>query len=158
MQSHHQASIQAAYTGSRTSFKYEAAGDVFRHAGPPHRNPRNCRSPTTGSPRSLRQQRDAPSSRDTFERKCLAAGFTPHVAHELNQAFPILKLVASGIAIGMVPAIAKVHNIKGVQFVPIRDKDWDVEMILGMVWRERTLPAAMKNFIDCVTEVTGARK
>lgn len=27
---------------------------------------------------------------------------------------------------------------------------------LRMVWRERTLPAVMKNFIDCVTEVTGA--
>lgn len=99
---------------------------------------------------------DNPSSRDTFERKCLAAGFTPHVAHELNQAFPILKLVASGIAVGMVPAIARGHNIKGVRLIPIRDKDWDVEMILGMVWRERTLPASMKNFIDCITEVTGA--
>lgn len=99
---------------------------------------------------------DNPSSRDTFERKCRAAGFTPNVAHEVNQSFPILKLVASGIAIGMVPAIAKVHNIQGVRFIPVKDKEWDVEMILGMIWTERTLPAAMKNFIDCVTDVTAA--
>jgi hypothetical protein len=56
----------------------------------------------------------------------------------------------------MVPAIAKVHNIQGVRFIPVKDKDWDVEMILAMVWTERTLPAAMKNFIDCVTDVTAA--
>jgi len=97
---------------------------------------------------------DNPASREVFDRQCRAAGFTPTVAHEVNQSYPILKLVASGIAIGMVPAIAHVHNVKGVRFIPVKDKSWDVEMILGMVWNERTLPAAMKHFIDCVIETT----
>lgn len=98
---------------------------------------------------------DNPSSREVFDRKCRAAGFVPNVLHEVNQSFPILKLVESGIAIGMVPAIAHVHNVKGVRYIPIKDKSWDVEMILGLVWNDRTLPAAMKHFIDCVIEVTG---
>ncbi len=96
------------------------------------------------------------SMRDILDLKCRAAGFSPNVVHEANQIYPILKLVAAGEGIGFVPEIAQVHPVKGVRYIPVKDDNWDVELQLGMVWVERTLPATMKSFIDCVTEVTAA--
>ncbi len=96
------------------------------------------------------------SMRDNFDFKCREAGFAPNVVHEANQIYPVLKLVAAGEGIGFVPEISEVHPVKGIRYVPVKDERWDVELQLGMVWVERTLPAAMKNFIACVTEVTAA--
>jgi DNA-binding transcriptional LysR family regulator len=96
------------------------------------------------------------SMRDILDLKCREAGFAPNIVHEANQIYPILKLAAAGEGIGFVPEIAKVHPVKGVRYIPVKDESWNVELQLGMMWVERTLPAAMKNFIACVTEVTAA--
>jgi DNA-binding transcriptional LysR family regulator len=47
----------------------------------------------------------APSS-PPLERACRAAGFTPRIVHRADDARLVQALVASGIGIGMLPALA----------------------------------------------------
>lgn len=109
-----------------------------------------------GMPLIQARRSTSASMRDFLDLKCHEAGFAPNIVHEANQIYPILKLVAAGEGIGFVPEIAKVHPVKGIRYIPIKDESWKAEVQLGMTWVERTLPAAMKNFIACVTEVTAA--
>lgn len=90
---------------------------------------------------------------DMLDLKCRAAGFSPNLVHEANQIYPILKLVAAGEGVGFVPEISKVHPVKGIRYVAVKDADWNVELQLGMVWVERTLPPTMKSFLDCISTV-----
>lgn len=93
------------------------------------------------------------SLRDLLELKCRAAGFTPNFVHNANQVYPILKLVEIGAGIGFVPDMARIHKVQRIRYVPVKDESFNVELLLGMLWVERTLPAALSHFIKCVSDV-----
>jgi len=99
----------------------------------------------------------APWFRNLLELRCREAGFVPNIVHEMNQIFPSLKLVSSGLGVALVPENARVHPVSGVKYLSVKDSSWKEEALLAMVWVERTLPAVMKDFIHCMTEISSPR-
>jgi len=99
----------------------------------------------------------APWLREQLEAKCLKAGFLPSIVHEANQIYPVLKLVAAGMGVGLVPDNARVHPVEGIRYLSVKDASWNEEAVLAMLWQDRTLPAVMKNFIQCVSEIAALR-
>jgi len=93
-----------------------------------------------------------------FELRCRAAGFSPNIAHQANQVFSILKLVAFGAGIGLVPETASAHEVQGVRLVPIADDAFELTMTLAMIWMEGKLSPAVRSFVQMVGDVADERK
>lgn len=82
---------------------------------------------------------------------CLQAGFEPSVVHAdvwLQQT--MIGLVAGGMGIALVPASVKNLNRRGVKFLPVHDLNLEVD--LGLIWRQNDLPDAAKAFVDVAAE------
>jgi len=92
------------------------------------------------------------AARDRLELAWRTAGFVPKIVHDANQAYPILRLVATGLGVGFVPERAEIHKVMGVKLIPVQDPSFRAEVVLGMIWLDRKLPAYVKNFIRCVID------
>ena len=99
-----------------------------------------------------------PSFLSAFETRCRAAGFSPNIAHQANQVFSILKLVAFGVGIGVVPETARAHEVQGVRLVPIADDAFELTMTLAMIWMDGKLSPAVRSFVQMVGDVADERK
>ncbi|MGB9739393.1 LysR family transcriptional regulator [Chloroflexus sp.] len=79
--------------------------------------------------------------REATLKACHAAGFTPHTVMEGGETETLVRFVAAGLGIALVPALA-VAGFHGVVSLPIRDQT--LTRSLGLVWRsDRTAsPAA----------------
>jgi DNA-binding transcriptional LysR family regulator len=80
-------------------------------------------------------------------RLCAEAGFAPRAAQRANQAFTILKYVASGLGVGFVPEMAADLGIEGVALLPIADRSLGAQTFLGVVWARSDPPREMADFI-----------
>lgn len=60
---------------------------------------------------------------------CLAAGFMPHVRHEVRHWLSVVSFVANGMGVALVPRSLKRSNLAGAVFVPLQDS-----RILSETW------------------------
>jgi DNA-binding transcriptional LysR family regulator len=56
----------------------------------------------------------AAEHRRHLEERCARAGFAPHVRYEVNNVATILGLIAAGVAVGLMPALALHHPHPGI--------------------------------------------
>jgi DNA-binding transcriptional LysR family regulator len=99
-----------------------------------------------------------PAIHAIVEAACRQAGFEPNIVQHSNRNFTTLKLVASGIGISLVPAMAEALHVEGVRFVPIADRKLSIRVSVGMAWVERPLSHAARAFVALVEEVSGRPK
>lgn len=60
---------------------------------------------------------------------CLAAGFMPHVRHEVRHWLSVVSFVANGLGVALVPRTLKSSNLAGAVFVPLQQSN-----ILSETW------------------------
>lgn len=70
--------------------------------------------------------------RETTLKACQAAGFTPRVVLDGGETDTLLRFVAAGIGVALVPRLA-VRNAHDI--VALRVSDRDLQRTLGLVWR-----------------------
>lgn len=80
--------------------------------------------------------------RDTIDRGCTAAGFTPHVAFESTEVTRIRALAAGGIGIGILPASDAVSPGPKTTLVPLLGSEWVFRVALYRRRGRRLSPAA----------------
>jgi len=78
---------------------------------------------------------------------CREAGFTPRTVQETNQAFTILKFVASGLGVGFVPEMAADLDVKGVKLLRIADRAFDFVATLSVAWARHEPPPEAREFV-----------
>lgn len=76
--------------------------------------------------------------RETTLHACTLAGFTPHIVLDGGEMDTMLRLVAAGLGIALVPRLA-IQVGDGLQMVHVRDQQ--LRRSLGLVWR-KDRPAA----------------
>ena len=59
--------------------------------------------------------------RDSLVQLCKAAGFTPRIAQEAREVPTMLGLVAAGVGVAVVPALARHMGMRGVVFLALGD-------------------------------------
>ncbi|MGE2712865.1 LysR substrate-binding domain-containing protein [Mycolicibacterium litorale] len=60
---------------------------------------------------------------------CSAAGFVPHVLHEVAETSTLVTLVAAGLGVAVVPAPTAELGVSGVDYVELRPKSAKVDLI-----------------------------
>lgn len=53
---------------------------------------------------------------------CVAAGFTPHIRHEVAETSTLVTFVAAGLGVALVPEPTAALDIAGVRYVPLREQ------------------------------------
>jgi DNA-binding transcriptional LysR family regulator len=92
-----------------------------------------------------------PQFHDLTLRFCREAGFTPHVRHEVDHPDLVLRLVAAGMGISLVPASAHKIRRPGVAYRPVVPSSPILEIVVA--WRRDNGSAILKTFIDLAKQV-----
>ncbi len=92
-----------------------------------------------------------PLYHDFIIEHCRAAGFVPHVRHEVDEPQMLLGLVAAGVGIALVPASTARRRPPGVSFRSLRDSSPSLQTAL--VWRRGDASPALDFFRRLVHEV-----
>lgn len=71
-------------------------------------------------------------------RLCAAAGFQPQIVREVQELSTIIGLVDAGVGIAIVPADTRSIHLRGVAYVPLRDKDAFSTLFLAFRERDRS--------------------
>ncbi|HEV7816804.1 MAG TPA: LysR substrate-binding domain-containing protein [Janthinobacterium sp.] len=83
-------------------------------------------------------------------RLCRAAGFTPHIAQEANEASTIIGLVAAGCGISVLPGSFDTIRMEGVCYRPIADPAATTTLFLARRKDERS--PLIEAFVRLATE------
>jgi DNA-binding transcriptional LysR family regulator len=75
-------------------------------------------------------------------------GTPPRIAQEATNAFTILRLVASGLGIGLVAESARMVAMQGVSYVAIDRLPPELKYELAIAWSPSDVPPALANLID----------
>ncbi|TCT06314.1 LysR family transcriptional regulator [Paralcaligenes ureilyticus] len=84
--------------------------------------------------------------RERTDAAFVAAGITATTLYEATQIHTICGLVASGAAMAIVPASARVLRMEGLRFVPLSGSGLVAETWLG--WRKQNSIVQLKSFVD----------
>ncbi|MFL1461757.1 LysR substrate-binding domain-containing protein [Roseococcus sp. DSY-14] len=76
---------------------------------------------------------------------CHAAGFTPSVAQEVGELQTIMRLVAAGMGVALLPASAGLLRIEGVALRPLREASPVLE--LALAWRRDSTSPLVRAFV-----------
>ena len=96
--------------------------------------------------------RDAvPQYYDLTLRLCREAGFTPHVRHQVDRPDLVLRLVATGVGITLVPASARTAPRPGVAYRALLPPSPVLET--AVAWRRDNGSPTVKAFVDVAKEV-----
>ncbi|TQL54031.1 LysR substrate-binding domain-containing protein [Subtercola boreus] len=87
-----------------------------------------------------------PALHDYYIAMCNEAGFSPHIAHEVNSTWVALGLIAGGLGVGFAPASARSAAQQGVTFRPIGGAE--PKLSVGIVWNDKSKPAVLGNFLE----------
>lgn len=88
--------------------------------------------------------------RDCFDIECNRIGFSPNYIIETGEAFQIVKLVAAGLGIALVPNSVLRHGSGSINYVKI---DEDLHGSVGLSWkRSRQFSLADNAFVDIVSK------
>lgn len=77
---------------------------------------------------------------------CRRAGYAPKVAEETSPMESVVGLVASGLGIAIVPAMARRLNMSGVVYLPLEESYASITFALA--WRKDNGSPALKALID----------
>ncbi|MDO9395426.1 MAG: LysR family transcriptional regulator [Herbiconiux sp.] len=91
-------------------------------------------------------RRVEPALHDYYIAMCNEAGFSPHIAHEVNSTWVSLGLIAGGLGVGFAPSSARSATPQGVTFLPISGTA--PRLSIGLVWNDKAKPAVLSNFLD----------
>lgn len=86
-----------------------------------------------------------PTLHDYYIAVCNAAGFSPHVVHEVNSTWVAIGLVAAGLGVAFAPASAKSAPQQGVAYRPIAGDA--ARLSIGLIWNRGMRPAVLNNFL-----------
>ncbi|MDN3295804.1 LysR substrate-binding domain-containing protein [Streptomyces ficellus] len=81
---------------------------------------------------------------DTVVRSCLAAGFSPHRAHEVTETSAALALVAAGLGVAVLPDSIRSAPREGVLCKHIEDA---LPVRLAMAWRDDDPSPLLRNLL-----------
>ena len=82
------------------------------------------------------------------------AGFVPKVHHEVDYPAMVLRLVATGVGISLVPAsVSKIQSV-GIRFVPLQPSSRILET--SLVWRRDGAPATLNAFLRAVRDIASS--
>ncbi|MBM9468126.1 LysR substrate-binding domain-containing protein [Nakamurella leprariae] len=93
----------------------------------------------------LVDRRVEPQLHDYYVTMCQEAGFSPHVAHEVNSTWVAIGLVASGLGVCFAPTSAKLAPQGGVAYRPLTGAA--PRLRIGLVWNDTAKPAVLSNFL-----------
>jgi DNA-binding transcriptional LysR family regulator len=95
-----------------------------------------------------------PLFHDSTLRICQDAGFVPHVGTEADTPELVLRLVAAGVGISLVPGSAAATRRRGVVFCDLDPSPRVLEIALA--WRKKPVPM-LEEFLDVVCGVFRVR-
>jgi DNA-binding transcriptional LysR family regulator len=108
-------------------------------------------SSLTNEPFILHPRDSVPQFYDLTLRMCREAGFTPHVRHEVDHPDLVLRLVAAGMGISLVPASAHKIRRPGVAYRPVLPSSPILE--IAVAWRRDNGSPTVKAFIGLAKQV-----
>lgn len=85
---------------------------------------------------------------------CKRAGFTPRVAHYVDDVYTMLGLVAARMGISLLPGSIEALKTNGITFRPLIDVNETYDMVLS--WRTGTHSKLLHNTIGAVLEACAA--
>ncbi len=86
---------------------------------------------------------------DAVTRSCLAAGFSPRRAHEVEGTSIQLALVAAGLGVALVPESVRAITLDGTVFKPLRGAE-SVE--LALAWRRTESSPLLENLLSTLED------
>lgn len=86
---------------------------------------------------------------DAVTRSCLAAGFSPRRAHEVEGTSVQLALVAAGLGVALVPDSVRAITLDGTAFKPLRGAEY-VE--LALAWRRSESSPLLGNLLTTLED------
>ncbi|HWJ36846.1 MAG TPA: LysR family transcriptional regulator [Steroidobacteraceae bacterium] len=100
------------------------------------------------------QEHMAPGLEKQIQRLFASRGFQPQVTHRVNGSLTVLKLIASGLGVGLMHESTVrgiVPHVGGAMARPVQDPlaSWDV----GLVWRHDEQNPAVIRFLDTAREM-----
>lgn len=91
---------------------------------------------------------------DLVLKVCREAGFVPHAPHEVDQPEVVLRLVAAGMGISLVPASVRRARPRGVVFVSVAPSPPVLQT--AVAWRRDTTSTLVRGFLDNVRRTMAA--
>ncbi len=110
-------------------------------------DPKICMSRLAGSPLIALAQESSPGLTERNLAICANHGFVPQVAYECNDAYSLIKLVASGLGWSIVSDLGIDQLPEGVGAV-----DLDEPMTLGLCYRDAPRAESLQKVIDLARE------
>jgi len=102
----------------------------------------------------LVRRHGAPGMYSRLIEACENAGFTPHIASEVERMLTNISLVAAGGGISVVPASMKDFHRDSVVYCRIRDAKPALVAPITLVSRTASISPAEKNFLDLAKKIT----
>lgn len=84
-----------------------------------------------------------------------SAGFIPNVTHQTDKAQNLLRLVAAGFGMSLVPDFYKNYAMPDVEFRPLKDK---IEIEWHVAWRRDNESPLLRTFLHILREDIGKPK
>lgn len=97
----------------------------------------------------------APGMYSALIDACLAAGYTPRIAAEVDNMLTNISLVAAGVGISVTPASMSGFHAHAVRYCRIADNDTGLHAPLTLVVREDNLMPVVGHFIDEAKRLAG---
>ncbi len=82
---------------------------------------------------------------------CRTAGFTPTVVQESGELQTIVRLIAAGMGVALLPASAGILRVEGVVMRPLREKAPLLDLVLA--WRRTNMSPSVRAFIDLARSI-----
>jgi DNA-binding transcriptional LysR family regulator len=100
------------------------------------------------------KQASEPEIFGRFRQRCLAAGFDPDVAIEVEHTEALLGLVAAGLGVSCAPSLIERLHFRGVTTIPLRPT---VRTDISAVWHAQHLSATGARFLAVLRAEIGKR-
>lgn len=94
----------------------------------------------------------SPTAYDRLIKILKSAGFIPNVAHQVDKAQNLLRLVAAGFGISVAPDFYKNYSIPDVVFRPLEEK---IEIDWHVAWRKDNESPLLKTFLSILRKEVG---
>lgn len=100
------------------------------------------------------ERSSSPMAYDWIVSILMSGGFIPNVTHQSDNPQNLLRLVAAGFGISLVPDMFRNYAMPDIVFRPLRDK---VEADWYLAWRRDNHSTLLKTFLGILREKVGPR-
>jgi DNA-binding transcriptional LysR family regulator len=98
----------------------------------------------------------APGLFDSIMSGCRVAGFTPRIAHEVDNLYSACSLVAAGLGVAFVPA--GIQHVRPIVLRPLRPALSGVEANVAVAYRRDSSSELLELFLNVVREVAAPNR